>query len=780
MKELSIKYNPYRLRTEITIDGKAPAESSRLNVGDKRLQEWIEELPRIIFDEYKSKEFQLTFTGTFMDYEDVSTVVTDALRQNFKIELKHIPPSKEIGDREAKIDEIFKKIQEGPFDELKTDDVKKAFEMAKSDDFEVTVVATVSSGKSTLINAFLGKKIMPIKNAACTATISRIKDNDQKSYSARVYDADSRLIKEYSDLTLDIMKELNENENVSEIHIEGDIPFVSAKETSLVLVDTPGPNNSQNQKHKDTTYRAMSKSSKALVIYVLNGTQLQVNDDNKLLNYIAESMKVHGKQSRDRFIFVLNKLDRYKYGDDSVKENIKSVRTYLKKHGIENANIYPASAMIGMEIRDTLAEVNDLVERYDEDEPAVHDAKREVNDYIYKFKNIPDMRFDEIAPLTPSVRKQIKEDLDKAEKDGDIKAQALIHCGVIPIEKTIDMYVQKYAKTAKIKNIADTFLTRLESASSFEKTKQEISNNTNKRNEIAESIDKLKKKVESGNAGQDFKVRLDKLDYSEAVSEQIKEIRTKAQEKVTKLLKSLSKTMSQAEAKNACREFGTLVEDLQIKMKVDIEDMIADCVTRKARALLLEYSDKIKSLTEEIGDMGDLNIDVFEMMEGEIDIKSDYSIDKVVQEALKTGSEKVETGDHKEYKEVLGIRRKVNELLDNNFFVVKYDVVKDFMWKDISYVTLEDLAQKYFAPVETDLIGYGNSAVEFAADQTEKIKKAFEAQFEKLDKVVLEKIEELKKFTEDGEEVKKKIEESKGRLEWLEGIMKDVDNILDI
>lgn len=40
MREVFIKYNPYRLITEITVDGKAVKKDSRLNVADKRLQEW--------------------------------------------------------------------------------------------------------------------------------------------------------------------------------------------------------------------------------------------------------------------------------------------------------------------------------------------------------------------------------------------------------------------------------------------------------------------------------------------------------------------------------------------------------------------------------------------------------------------------------------------------------------------------------------------------------------------------------------------------------------------
>ena len=45
-----------------------------------------------------------------------------------------------------------------------------------------------------------------------------------------------------------------------------------------------------------------------MVLYVLNATQLGIQDDNDLLNTVAEQMKSGGKQSKDRFILRLIKL----------------------------------------------------------------------------------------------------------------------------------------------------------------------------------------------------------------------------------------------------------------------------------------------------------------------------------------------------------------------------------------------------------------------------------------------------------------------------------------
>ena len=92
MREISIKYNPYSVETVVLIDGSSPKQNSRLNVEDRRLQEWIEDLPEILFEECSDRNFKLSFHGTRLDYEDVVAVAQHAkTNDNINIETTHIP-----------------------------------------------------------------------------------------------------------------------------------------------------------------------------------------------------------------------------------------------------------------------------------------------------------------------------------------------------------------------------------------------------------------------------------------------------------------------------------------------------------------------------------------------------------------------------------------------------------------------------------------------------------------------------------------------------------------
>lgn len=749
----------------ILVDGDTPQQKSRLNFTDRRLQEWIEELPEIIFEEYRTRQFKIVFYGTILDYEDVEAMKDEAKKNGFNIELEHIL-AQEVVDKEKCISEIFDEIQRGPFDELKQPDVVKAFNMAKSREFEVNVIATMSAGKSTLINSLLRQRLMPVKSDACTATITEIKDNDGDCFVAKVYNSNNEITRTCPELTLEIMKELNGDPNVSKIRAEGNIPFVESEDVSLVLVDTPGPNYSRDPEHKAATYRMLSESSKAVVVYILNATQLAVNDDHNLLSHVADSMRVGGKQSRDRFIFVVNKLDAFKKGEDSVDATIKKVRAYLKDNGIENANIYPASALTALNIRTTLAESDN------DDDDEVYEAKGQVR----KFNKNPEMHFETKAPLTPSVRGQLEMKLSEAKDIGDANGEALIHCGIVPIEMAIQMYVQKYAKTAKIRNIVDTFSKRLESAKSFETTKQEIVKNIDKKQEILDNIEVIKRKVKSGKEAENFKDRIDKINYDDEIEKMTNGILKGAQEKVTEQLNSAENHMDKKEAEQVCERFVRFTEDLQAEIQVKLEELITNYVIKNANDLLEEYRKKIAELSQEVN-VGGIAIDPFEIMKGSIESLSDVNV--IMSEAEKSVVNWEVIGNHKEYKEVFGLRRWFNSKIGTTFNV-DYDLVDDYDWVEHIYIDGNALAQRFFAPVQEGLYEYSNAAIAYAKSQTEKIKNEFKKKFEELNEVLKKKLDELKDFTKDQKEVEKKIKESQDKLKWLEEIQSKTKAILDI
>jgi hypothetical protein len=213
---------------------------------------------------------------------------------------------------------------------------------------EVFVMATMSSGKSTLINALLSKKLLPSSNEACTATITKVINTNQENYSAKAYSEKRKLLYKEYNISYEKMKEWNNNEKISEIEIHGVIPFVNKERTlNLTLIDTPGPNNSQNIEHQKILERHLENiNENTMILYVLNATQVGIIDDSNLLDKLIKNV---GNNTKN-IIFALNKLDCFNE-DDDILETIIQVYEYLEKKGVKKPNIFPVAALPALAIR---------------------------------------------------------------------------------------------------------------------------------------------------------------------------------------------------------------------------------------------------------------------------------------------------------------------------------------------------------------------------------------------------------------------------------------------
>ena len=759
MVEIFIKYNPYKLETDVKINGRDVCEDSRLLTKEKRLQEWIEELPDILKDECNDTNYRVVFKGILPDFEDLQFIADSASSNGLNISCEHEPVT-ETGDKIPEIEKIFEDIQKGPFDELRQPDLINAFENAKNSDFHVDVIATMSAGKSTLINALLAHKLMPSKQEACTAKITEIKDRDELGdvFNAEVYDKDGECLEHLENLTYEDMKRLNDNKDVSKIKIEGDIPFVSSEDVSLVLVDTPGPNNSRNEKHKIATYEMIGQSSKTLVLYVLNATGLATNDDSKLLDDIAKSMSVGGKQSKDRFIFVVNKLDDFKTGEDSVENALKDVKDYLEKKGIKDPKIFPASALTALNIRTILSGI-DLNNFSFGDFNNADDETRKTLANLADLNRNDDKHLEKYAPLIPSLKSEIDGILEKAKSENDSKTEALVHSGICSIEAAIRLYVEKYAKTAKIKNIVDTFNKKLETAETIAKLDKEIASNKEFADKIQQQISLIQRELESGENARKFEI-----------SNVIKDIKREFQTEETNKLRSeeFQTKFNKQQAENACEELKKFAKDLEAKTVVKLENVISEYVQKNAQDLLAQYKQKLENLTGELKTTDKIDLKPLKIMAGNLDISVEDLIEN--ENLIKTETVTVE-------------RRKVNteKAWYKPWTWFQDDIVKVMERENREYIDGKELSEKFLAPFEDHFINKNiKSAEEYATEQAKTVQEAFKKEFKKLDEVLKNKLNELSKNAQERDNTEKAIEESEKRLQWLKDIRGKIDAILEI
>ena len=847
MAQVYVKYNPYRLETTVKVNGRDVSTDSILYkvTKGKRLQEWIGKFPKMLREELNTLDFSLEYCGMALDWDDFEDAFEQAQKEGIiKVSNMKYIAGKSDEDINEKIVKVFQDLQEGPLDDFRDAKLTKAFENTNNTIFPVNVIATMSSGKSTLINALLGKKLMPSKNEACTATITEILDADDPTFAAVVYDEDDVILQEVPHLTYEIMNELNDNPNVHRISTEGDIPFLDSKSTALMLVDTPGPNNSQNQAHKNTTYRAINNDSNNLILYVLNGTQLSTNDDAALLHYVADQIKKGGKQVRDRFLFVINKMDQFNPQEESIEKAILSAKRYLASYGIDDPQLFPCSAFTALNIKTDLAGIDiDNLTRAQERQLPI--SARDTLLMIDKFLEFESMHLEKYSTLSPSAQQELNFRLSRAIESGDTKEQALIHSGIYSIEAAITAYVKKYAKTKKIKDLVESFKEVLESSEVLVKAKTRVATDEKAAKACAERAAAVRQKIADGEEAEVFKQKIADLDPMPIITEKAEQLKQNATTKSNKIFRPYGETLtSRDEAKRLVNQFSTFSSDAMAELTSELESVINREIVSTGERLLMEYQEKVSKFDESSNDE-QLDFQTLDLIKGALNTMRETAeswttddfasetvedigettyeertyYEKVGQEEEeivvgsheeKVGTRKVKVGSHREK---VGTRRvkksgffaKIARIFGGGYEEEDvYETVDDYKDEDVYKTVLEYktimrdvfeektehiekfsvstalIQQALIAKMRRNLDEGTESALGFAEEQVEAMKAQFSRIFTELDEIIASKYAELEKCATDESEKRETLQKNKDILEWIETNMNEINSILDM
>lgn len=282
---------------------------------------------------------------------------------------------------------------------------RKNIKFLSEDPIKVLVTANMSAGKSTLLNALIGKKVNKTQNDACTAKIHYIVNKPFED--GFYYEVDHLL-----NLDADYKTLMEDNqENVSSEIIVGAFFRTVGKEPKRVwFVDTPGVNSSQDVGHRELTEKTIANTDADLLIYLLNSENIGTEDDRKHLLFILENY--HGK-----ILFVVNKLDRFRKKEDSVSETLDAVVRDLGDMGFENPEVVPVSSYAAY-----LAKLSIFGESLDEDEQDELDRmSRKMRKPEYQFNTY----------FSDDIQSSIQLTND------DENYQLLMHSGVLQLENII-------------------------------------------------------------------------------------------------------------------------------------------------------------------------------------------------------------------------------------------------------------------------------------------------------------------------------------------------------
>ena len=236
-----------------------------------------------------------------------------------------------------------------------------------NNEFRITIVGEFSSGKSTLIDALIGKDILPHSTSETTATLTYIHSIEHghiKENKAEIFysDGNTQLVdfstlKEYVTAfskTIDVFSTI-EYVNIY-VHIDN-------FDNNIVIVDTPGLNGKNH--YEDRTLREIAKADASIFVFSPSGIKATEQ------SFMKEELLKHQKS----FFFVMNRIDdlRRSEGED-VESKLKelsddiSLRFFDGKKEI--TNLFGVSALKALAAKDRRIEklyVDDFNNISDED-----------------------------------------------------------------------------------------------------------------------------------------------------------------------------------------------------------------------------------------------------------------------------------------------------------------------------------------------------------------------------------------------------------------------------
>jgi ribosome biogenesis GTPase A len=204
----------------------------------------------------------------------------------------------------------------------------------------VSVFATMGAGKSTFINALLGDDYLPSKNEACTAKIAAIADIDHIHYCLG-YAVKNGMYEYCAHINRQKLEEWNGDAAVSKIMLEGNLDRISGENAVVVIHDTPGVTYSGNVEHKRITLRHIVDSKPAVIICLLDATQMFTTGFAGALDALK---KKQNRRNKAHIIFVVNKADSFDPQKESLNDMIRDTIGELDKQGFKNPMVAPVSA----------------------------------------------------------------------------------------------------------------------------------------------------------------------------------------------------------------------------------------------------------------------------------------------------------------------------------------------------------------------------------------------------------------------------------------------------
>ena len=831
MKTYKLVYNPYKVETKLFIvkpDGQQVAigqDSSLAPVFHQRMQKWLAPSGswKGFFAELKDvcgeNQITLLFTGTTEDYQDLLKACKRYTPElHFLVDIRSTlnQASRMLIDGTYKlvqIQNLISNAREKADPAVLPEDVLDYLVKALDDSFEINVIAPVSSGKSTLQNALIGRRLLPTSNEAKTAVLTRTRiNNGMSDFRAVSYLHDGTQQVHVEPVTQEFINALNDELDPSDptresalrdmICLEGPSEQFADCALDLVFVDTPGGNNAMNERHKAVMRQALFNENKNMILFVFSANTINHENTREAILEAAEAMKhgMNGQMSQDRFLFVCTSCDTI---PDNLDATEKIIRQVLSSCGITEPNLFMVSALAVELMR--MEEYNQkLIVNGQEDccEPL---TDKDENDLMHCLSNLSLSQCDLYAHA--SISSDLKETF--AEEIGELKTAlrerqqalkmakmkkqyaqmyqlqdeinqisyriALYNSGIPGLESAIRDYLNRYAIPMKIQQASLSIKAKAEAVEMRQKTAEKWASSEAVAKAAKVEAEARKQEMERSKELQKDKEKLDKLTLNK------NSIISKAAACVRKL--DTLPVCAVANAKEMTiggksgqwikkSEADTYLATVNASLKRDMNGVIEDMtdyfnkeVVGTCNEIMNDYRRHIEAMRDK--GMFDLaGMDVDKIIAAEPRMTETMDFDSIAQK----------------HREITGTfpraKRGFWNGLKRFFGVGGYESVQ--IYGDVDYVFVKDIFTTQRAALIQNFNSWVIDEMETLGNELSLLKEDVAKRMEKLDTFIQNLYNEYIEKLGDSTALLKEAQQWKAQTEWLNDFLQQVDALLEI
>lgn len=430
---------------------------------DKDLTDSAESIFRILSGILNADRFSILFQGADEHYSQLLRILNESPYKE-KISLNR--EFEEETNYNQAIQKLTDFMQKTEVETWREEAALQQLESLQNLTASLYVVATMSAGKSTVLNAMLGDDLLPADHLASTSKLMKVVQNDRENYSAKAYDSERDVLHVAEFATKEALESWNKDESVDEIIIEGPL-LKGQSQMNIELVDTPGPNNFQDRRHKDKIQQFIQTEERPVLLYIMDATKIGTEDDAEYIEMLNEWFQASDLKLEERTYFILNKIDILK-SEQEVKRTMQSAQQFLSNFGVRNPKIIPVSAQFALLYRQK--QKGKELERRDEGMLMFIGEELEALNVIQQ------------STLSSSLKQQ----LYMLQESQSVEERQILNTGVSVIEFALEQFIREEAFVQQAEDLVRDLnaLAQQQLVSVQQETEAELLNLEAKREEV--------------------------------------------------------------------------------------------------------------------------------------------------------------------------------------------------------------------------------------------------------------------------------------------------------